>query len=186
MRLFAALVPPEPVLISLANAVAPLRDLPYRWTAPEHWHVTLAFFGEVDDATRLELERRLARAAARHAPVTLALTGGGGFGSAKNARVLWTGVRGDFQPLRDLARSVTAAARRAGIELTENRYKPHLTLARLRTPTDVRPAVEALTEYASPTWTATEVELVRSHLAQGAGGRARYETIASWPLAGKV
>lgn len=186
MRLFAALVPPEPVLTSLANAIAPLRELPYRWTAPEHWHVTLAFFGEVDDTTRLELERRLARAAARHQPVTLALTGGGAFGSAKNARVLWTGVRGDVQPLRDLARSAAAGARRAGVELDETRYNPHLTLARLRTPTDVRPAVEALAAYASPAWTATQVELVRSHLAQGAGGRARYESVASWPLPSKV
>lgn len=188
MRLFAALVPSEPVLTSLSNVVAPLRESggAYRWTTPEQWHVTLAFFGEVADDTRLELERRLARAAARHQPVTLALAGGGGFGSAKNARVLWVGVQGDVQPLRDLARSVAAGARRAGIEVAETRYKPHLTLARLRTPTDVRPAVEALAEYASPAWTATQVELVRSHLAQGAGGRARYETIASWFLPSRV
>jgi 2'-5' RNA ligase len=185
MRLFAALVPPEPVLDSLSAAVSGLRDGAtdaYRWTGREQWHVTLTFFGEVPDATRLELERRLARAARRHEPFSLGLAGGGGFGSANRARVLWVGVTGDVQPLRDLARSVAAGGRRAGIELPETRYKAHLTLARLRTPTNVRPAVEALAAYASPSWRVERVELVRSYLAQGEGGRARYETIASWAL----
>jgi 2'-5' RNA ligase len=189
VRLFAALVPPEPVLASLADTVAPLRDAApdaYRWAVPEQWHVTLAFFGEVADTTRLELERRLARAAKRHAPMKLALAGGGGFGSAKAARVLWVGVTGDVQPLRDLARSVAAGGRRAGIELPETRYRAHVTLARLRTPTDVRPSVEALADYTGPSWQADRVELVRSFLAQGEGRRSRYETIASWPLAGRV
>jgi RNA 2',3'-cyclic 3'-phosphodiesterase len=182
MRLFAALVPPEPVLDSLSAAVETLGDVGDRWTARAQWHVTLAFFGEVADRQRLELERRLARAAVRHDPFELGLAGGGGFGSAKKARVLWVGVRGDVQPLRDLARSVAAGGRRAGIDLPETRYKAHLTLARLRTPTNVERAVEALATYASPAWRADRVELVRSYLAQGDGGRAKYETIASWPL----
>jgi 2'-5' RNA ligase len=182
--LFAALVPPRSVLDSLAAAVAPLRgeDANLRWTGPEQWHVTLAFFGEVDDSTRLSLSQKLARAASRHASLRLSLAGAGGFGSARSARVLWVGVTGDVSALRALAGSVAAAGRRVGIELPETRYRAHVTLARLRTPADVRPVVASLASYSSPSWQASEVALVRSHLAAGEGRRARYETVASWPL----
>ena len=187
MRLFVAVVPPEPVLTDLATAVAELRRHPsvderFRWSVLAQWHLTLAFLGEVDDTVRPELERRLARAAKRHPALRLVVEGGGGFGSARNARVLWAGIGGDVRPLRDLARSVAAAARRTGIDVNEGRFRPHLTLARLPESTDVRPLVEVLSSYSGPPWQAHNVELVQSHLGQGEGRRSRYETVGSWPL----
>jgi RNA 2',3'-cyclic 3'-phosphodiesterase len=188
MRLFVAVVPPSAVLDHLAAAVARLQseqvaaDPRIRWTVRAQWHLTLAFLGDVDDAVRPELHRRLARAAARHPVLRLRVGGGGAFGSARKARVLWAGVGGDATPLRDLARSVGAAARRTGIEVSEGRFRAHLTLARLREPLDVRALVEWLSSYEGPTWSADQVELVCSHLGQGEGRRSRYETVESWPL----
>ncbi len=187
MRLFVAVVPPEDVLDDLSGAVAGLESLPgvddrFRWSVRAQWHLTLAFLGEVDDRLRPDLERRLARAAARHEPVRLWVQGGGGFGSARKARVLWAGIGGDVTRLRDLARSVGAAARRAGIDVGEGRFRAHLTLARLRELTDVQPAVEALSSYIGPPFVAGQVELVCSHLGQGEGRRSRYETVRAWPL----
>jgi RNA 2',3'-cyclic 3'-phosphodiesterase len=188
MRLFVAVVPPPAVLDHLAAAVAELRAEPaaddprIRWTVREQWHLTLAFLGDVDDASRPELHRRLARAAGRHPVLRLQIGGGGGFGSARKARVLWAGVGGDATPLRDLARSVGAAARRTGIEVTEGRFRAHVTLARLREPFDVRLLVEALSAYEGPAWTADRLELVQSQLGQGEGRRSRYETVEAWPL----
>jgi RNA 2',3'-cyclic 3'-phosphodiesterase len=53
VRLFAALIPPESVLDEIERAFAPYRGGPpaLRWTARDTWHVTLAFYGEVDDLT---------------------------------------------------------------------------------------------------------------------------------------
>ena len=91
MRAFVALIPPADVVGELADAVAPVRtahpDL--RWTPSAQWHLTLAFLGEVDEGVLPDLTARLARAARRHPPATLALAGGGRFGD----RVLWTRVR---------------------------------------------------------------------------------------------
>jgi 2'-5' RNA ligase len=189
MRLFVAVVPPPPVLADLGAAVDGVRERPdvdarYRWSLPDQWHLTLAFLGEVPDATRTDLERRLARAATRCPPLRLWVEGGGGFGSARRARVLWAGVQGDLKPLRALAGSVAAAARRVGLDVREGRFRAHLTLARLREPTDVSTAVESLSTYAGPSWVAERVELVASFLGQGEGRRSRYETVASWPLSG--
>src|SRR4051812_47578450 len=127
MRLFAAVLPPEPVLAELGARVEALHGLPgadtLRWTERTGWHLTLAFYGEVTEDVRPELETRLARAAHRHHPHAVRLAGGGQFSD----RALWAGVEGDRTALRRLAGSAAAGARRAGIATNEDRpYHPHL------------------------------------------------------------
>lgn len=182
MRLFAALVPPTGILDEVEYAVAPLRaawpDL--RWVRSDLWHVTLAFFGEVDDAAAARLVPRLGRAAARHHALELSFAGGGAFPAGGRARVLWTGLYGDRRALGGLAGTAAAAARRAAAVPADKRqrFHPHLTLARCRTPTDLRSVVDALSSYAGSPWTADALHLVRSH----PGPHTRYETLESWPL----
>jgi hypothetical protein len=67
MRLFVAIAPPPAVLDELDALVEPLRArrLDLRWTSREAWHVTLAFLGQVDEATAVRLLPRLERAAGR-------------------------------------------------------------------------------------------------------------------------
>ncbi|WP_020578080.1 RNA 2',3'-cyclic phosphodiesterase [Actinopolymorpha alba] len=187
MRLFVAVVPPARVLDDVAEMVERLRALPgvderFRWTLPAQWHLTLAFLGDVSEEVLPELERRLARAAEGSDPLRLLVRGGGGFGSARRARVLWTGIDGDVEPLRQLARSVGAACRRSGLDVPEGRFRAHLTLARLREPSDVRRLVEWMASYAGPAWVARRLELVQSHLGQAEGRRSQYETIRAWPF----
>lgn len=180
MRLFAAVVPPPEVLRHLDEAVEQVRNDAVTWTLPEAWHLTLAFYGEVADGRVEDLTERLRRAAARYPVMRLRLNGAGRF----DERVLWIGCGGPIEGMRRLARSCEAAGRRAGAPAqTNRRFRPHLTLARARQPTDLRQYVSALAQYAGPEWTADEIALVRSHLGQGAGGRARYEVISTFPLA---
>ncbi|MFD7694759.1 RNA 2',3'-cyclic phosphodiesterase [Streptomyces sp. NPDC059374] len=188
MRLFAAVLPPDDVVRELDTEVTALRGLPgadrLRWTARPGWHLTLAFFGEVDDALLPDLSARLERAAHRTAPFPLALHGGGQFG---HGRALWTGARGDVPALRVLAGRCEAAAAKAGVPMGEHRrYKAHLTLARSRTAVDTRPYVTALAEFAGRTWTVTELALVRSHLPTSGvpGEQPRYEVVARRPFGG--
>jgi 2'-5' RNA ligase len=182
MRLFVAVTPPPEAIDELRSATAAMRSAhpELRWSLPAQWHLTLAFLGGVDDETRTDLSARLGRTAARHPPMRLALHGAGRFGD----RVLWTRVEGDVGALRGLAASVRAAAQRAGIDVEDRPYRPHLTLARGRDGADLRPVVDALAGFAGRTWTAAELHLVRSHLGGGPGRTSRYEPLASWQLTG--
>lgn len=187
-----AVTPPPEAREHLRRAVAELEELPevreyadtYRWTSTDQWHLTLAFLGEVDDRLVADLRRRMTRAAGRYPAMRLALAAGGAFSSRRRARVLWVGVRGDTERLGALARSVSAGARRARIDVSgENRFRAHLTLARLREPTDVTAAVRELDSYAGPWWTADRIAVVRSRLGQGPGGRAVHEVVSTHELA---
>lgn len=188
MRLFAAVLPPPPVVAELDAAVGELRGAPdadqWRWTAPAGWHVTLAFYGEVEDRLAGALGDRLARAASRYAPYELRLAGGGRFGD----RALWAGVEGDTTTTRHLADTATAAGRRIGLVCPEHRaYRPHLTLALRRAAgRELAPYVAQLAGFASSPWWVEELRLLRSDLPSGGvpGELPRYTTLASWPLRG--
>ncbi|WP_405862603.1 RNA 2',3'-cyclic phosphodiesterase [Streptomyces sp. NBC_01515] len=182
MRLFAALLPPADVLAQLGTAVDELHGLPgadgLRWTARPGWHLTLAFYGEVDEDAVPELSAALERTARRTEPFGLAVRGGGQFG---DGRALWAAVAGDVTALRHLAeRCEEAAATRE-----HRRYRAHLTVARGREAMDVRPYLDRLDDFASREWTADELVLVRSNLPRSGvpGEQPRYEAVARWALA---
>ncbi|MFE3657879.1 RNA 2',3'-cyclic phosphodiesterase [Streptomyces sp. NPDC059165] len=187
MRLFAAVLPPEEALRELGRAVDRLHVLPggddLRWTARPGWHFTLAFMGEVDGGLLPDLHERLGRAAHRSESFRLRLHGGGHFGR----RALWVGAAGGLDAMRMLAERSGAAARRAGVPMEEHRrYHAHLTVARTRTDTDLRPFTDALHDFEGAPWLVSRLALVRSNLPGGGapGARPRYEEVGSWPLGG--
>jgi 2'-5' RNA ligase len=180
MRLFAAIDPPADAVLDLDRAVSRTDDR-LRWVRSDQWHITTAFYGEVDVATAADLGERLERAANRTSPLTLRIAAAGAFSRPRAARVLWAGVDGDRDVLRRLADRCRAAGVRAGVEMKAERFRPHLTLARSRrAPVDVSEAVSVLAPYTGPEWTATTLRLVCSTL----GAAARHETVGKWPLGG--
>ena len=162
MRTFVAVRPP-------AEAVAHLRAVLPRWpSAPERWHLTLAFLGEL--AQPLELEDELREVCAAAPALSLQLAGSGTFG--RNGPV-WVGVRGDVPDLAALAGDVAQACRARGIDVERRPYRPHLTVGRRG-----RPSPRALASYEGPTWSASEVELVISRL----GPTVQHEVVGRYPL----
>ncbi|TDE10911.1 RNA 2',3'-cyclic phosphodiesterase [Jiangella asiatica] len=182
MRLFVAAVPSPDAVAHLDRAVTPIRDGDHdrrlRWSDPAGWHVTLAFYGDLDQARLPDLTERVRRAAGRYQRARVRLSGAGRFGAA----VLWVGVDGDTEVLRRLARSTVAAGRRAGTTHREQqRFRPHVTLARSRQPADLRRYVEILADYAGPSWTVEELTLLSSHPGPPGAG-PRYEALATFPV----
>jgi len=151
----------------------------------EQLHVTLAFLADVPARALDDLEERLERAAGRRRAFSAALAGGGAFPNVGRARVLWTGVEAD-EPGRvemsRLATGVRAAASKAGVEVEGARFKPHVTVARLKQPQEATSWVRLLDAYRGPSWQVDRVDLVTSYLGEGPRKRPRYETAASFPL----
>lgn len=157
MRVFLSLRPPSDVRAHLAAAAAGLRT-----TDVAQWHVTLVFLGEV--ASEQPLLPGLVQVTATTPPLVLRLQGGGAF---RRGGVVWAGLAGDVAGLVRLADRLAGVCREAGVALEERPFSPHLTVARR-----ARDAA-ALAGYEGPSWTATEVEVVRSSL----GATARHEVL---------
>jgi RNA 2',3'-cyclic 3'-phosphodiesterase len=199
MRLFVAVDPPAYVR---GHLTARLHDLPLhdpapqdvrlhdpaphhvrqlRWTAPEQWHVTLAFLADVPDSKVNGLSAALSTAATALAGFTASLAGAGAFPRPARATTLWCGIDPGSTELAALAAAVATAVQAAGLSLDDRPFHPHLTLARCQ-PTDLRPVVRRLADYRGPQFPVHEIALVSSRLGGGADGRAAHEVISRWRL----
>ena len=185
MRMFVAVVPSDDALEHLGEFLGPRQEAEpgFRWTAPEQWHVTIAFMHQVPDRALDDLLARLGRAAARRTPFSVSVAGGGAFPNAGRAKVLYAGLDvSDAEELRRLKTGARAAAGKAGAEAEGGRFHPHLTLARIGRPIDATKWVRVLDAYRGPTWTAQEITLIESHLGEGPRKRPRYEMVESFRL----
>lgn len=184
--MFAALVPPQEAVDHLDEFLDVRRGAAgFRWATTEQMHVTLAFLATVPERRVDDLVERLERAAAKRTAFDTRIRGGGAFPGPADAKVLWAGLELDEHGRTELARLATgtrAAASKAGIEVDGGRFRPHVTLARLRRPTEVTRWVRLLDGYAGPPWRADRIELVESFLGQGPRGRPRYEAVDTFPL----
>lgn len=125
MRLFVALALPALLKAQLSALAGGIPGA--KWVAPENYHLTLRFIGEVEPWRADEVDEALA--GIRASRFELALRGVGTFEKAGRIHALWVGVeRSDA--LNHLQSKVETALQRVGLEPERRRFAPHVTLAR--------------------------------------------------------
>ena len=169
-RTFVAVPVPEKLgakLAHLQSLLAP--DCPdVTWVDPSHFHLTLAFLGDVDNTDLPAICRAVAGATAGSAPLDLRLEGLGAFPGPEKPRVFWVGLTGpDLARLADLQRGVAAALKGAGYPPDE-RFHPHVTLGRRKVAKglslDARPLARHYQKWAAGTMPIAEVVTFSSTL----------------------
>jgi len=127
MRLFVGLALPQPLKDRLAPLMTGLPGA--RWVPPENLHLTLRFIGEVDEREAATLDEALS--GVQRAPFGLQVSGCGIFAQRRGPEAVWVGVA-STPPLVDLQAAIERAAVRSGLAPEEKRFRPHITLARLK------------------------------------------------------
>ena len=182
-RMFVGVIPPEAVVEDLEAFLGPRREAaPFRWTLPEQFHLTLAFARSVPDRAYDDLVARLGRAARKRGPMEARFVGGGAFPNVGRARVLFAGVETEGEELGRAATGARAALVKDGAEVDGQRFRPHLTLARMGRPVEATNWVRLLDGYAGPSWTVDEIALVASYLGEGPRRRPRHEVVETFSL----
>lgn len=176
MRLFVAIPIPESVRERLVTISAGVRNA--RWVRPEGMHITLYFVGETDRERARDLDAELEDV---HMPAfDLQCRGLGYFERGSNIKSVWADIETN-PTLIYLQDRVEAAAVRAGFPRENRKYKPHVTLARLKhgRPDDVGPWIEVHDSLLTPPFTVDRFTLYRSHLAREG---AMYEPLVDYIL----
>lgn len=168
-RLFLAVRLPRDVAEDLEALVDPRREASpdVRWTAPEHWHLTLAFLGAVDDERADDLTQRLEVVAARNPGFDVTLDGAGCYPHPDAAKVIWLGVGAGADALEQLALRCRTAAQRSGIAVEGGRYEPHLTLARHNRGVLARRWLQVVDSFPAFSWHVSDFVLIDSELTRG-------------------
>ncbi len=124
-RLFFALWPPSTVraeLEQVGRVVAGKKD---RAVAGANLHLTLAFLGSVDQASRQCMER--AADTVRGEPFTLEFSQ---VGHWPRPQILWFGPKETPPQLEQLVKDLVSVLQQCGYQAEQRRYQAHVTLAR--------------------------------------------------------
>jgi 2'-5' RNA ligase len=182
MRTFVAIYPPAGAVEHLDEFLDVRREAgAFRWTDMHQWHLTLAFFEDVPGHSFDDLVARLEVAVGKRSSIEVAVAGGGAFPHVGRAKVLWAGVDvDDTAELDRLGAGCGAAGATVGAPPGGERFRPHLTLARINPPIEATKWVRLLDAYRGPSWPVEEVALVESHLGEGPNRRPRHEVVATF------
>lgn len=135
MRLFFAIELTDDVQALLDEAMASLRaEAPeLAWLDREKRHLTLKFLGDVADDSLPGLVAAADRATATHGPLEISIRDVGAFPNFRRARVVWIGVEQERR-LELLHHDLEIECESAGFEVEGRPFRPHVTLARVRSP----------------------------------------------------
>ena len=136
LRCFLAVPIAEPGLAAAQRMQAGLRErvAEVRWARPETLHLTVHFFGAIEEgraATALDAVRPIANCTT---PFDVVLDRLGAFPPRGTPRVLWLGPASDITCLAAVALECRNALATAGFDVESRRYDAHCTLGRPRTP----------------------------------------------------
>ena len=184
VRCFAALALPDSAREALARATKPFRDRawPVRWVPLDGAHVTLKFYGEVNEDRVDAIAESLNFAVDGIGPLPLMLTGFDALPRPEKARVFIASVEAPpaLELMQDRIETRAEALDHPGEGTI---FHPHVTLGRVREGQRV-PQAEATKLFATPLqtgFTADRVVLFRSVLASGG---AQYTPIHQAKLVG--
>ncbi len=178
LRLFVGIGMPEAVEDALLGLTEGIPGA--NWVSHENYHITLRFLGEMPEGEAADIDMTLAGLSVP--AFELQLGGVNHFGPIRKARSIWAAVA-PSPALFHLRKKIEAACVRAGAEPERRKFKPHITLARIKDETGHHLAdyLARHNMFAAGPFAVDRFTLYRSiHTSSG----VVYESVADYALAG--
>ncbi|MBE7183930.1 MAG: RNA 2',3'-cyclic phosphodiesterase [Methylobacterium mesophilicum] len=174
-RLFTALEIPRDASLSLSLLRGGLHGA--RWIDVENYHLTLRFFGDIENHLADELVNALDRV--NRSSFSLSLSGVGAFGGRKPHSIY--AATAPSPELNALQAEIERIGHRLGLPADARRFVPHVTLARLRNtaPLDVAHYLSARGNFSAAPFAVGRFVLMSSRDSVGGGP---YVVEEAWPL----
>lgn len=135
IRAFLAFDIPEDVKKRLSNIIADFqgKEKGVRWVSQDRMHVTLKFFGGVEEDLLLgDISARVESAVSGYGASKLTCQGIGVFPNWKYPRVFWAGFAGETEKVMNLQKGIEVALSSFDLHEDERGFRVHLTLGRVR------------------------------------------------------
>jgi 2'-5' RNA ligase len=117
------------------------------WVKQGNIHLTLKFLGDIQTNQIESINSTLQNIAESHSPFDISLSGIGVFPNLRRPRVLWIGMTKGAEQSIQLAEDISNSLQTLGFPRERRRFKPHLTLARIRRRMDLRNASSKFNQY---------------------------------------
>lgn len=134
IRTFIAIELPDELKMALTRLQDQLKSgsqAPVKWVKPNSIHLTLKFLGNIGIDTAGKITTALEEAARGVSPFHLEAKGLGVFPNLRRVQVVWVGITGEVDRLRQLQQRIETSLKPLGFVPESRPFSPHLTLARL-------------------------------------------------------
>ena len=134
IRSFLAIELPEPILRKIGEVQGDLKatHAEVRWTIPEKIHLTLKFFGNIEESRIDPIFKSIEEPVRNTPPFSLKVRGVGAFPHLKNPRVIWIGLVDEREVLASLQKQIETCLEKIGFRPEDRPFRPHLTLGRMK------------------------------------------------------
>lgn len=135
IRSFIAIELPPELKLALSQLQEKLKsasNAPVKWVDPGNIHVTLKFLGDISPEMTGEITSVLKDAVQGTPPFDIEVNGLGVFPNMKRVQILWVGLAGELEKLKQLQKRIEAGLTPLGFQPETRPFTPHLTLARVR------------------------------------------------------
>jgi len=148
VRCFIAIDIGEETRREIDSLISRLRRLgpDLKWLSGERIHLTLKFLGNTEEALVERIKASLTSIASCHRIFSLRAAGTGVFPDYSRPRVLWVGIDGS-EELNLLYNDIESAMEQLGYRREERTFRPHLTIARVRSSRGLSPLLKELRRY---------------------------------------
>jgi 2'-5' RNA ligase len=103
-----------------------------RWVNPEKIHLTIKFFGSVEESRIDSIFKSIEEPIRDTSPFSIKVRGIGAFPNLRNPRVIWMGLADGREVLISLQKQIEAQLEKIGFEPEDRPFEPHLTLGRMK------------------------------------------------------
>ncbi|HWB11900.1 MAG TPA: RNA 2',3'-cyclic phosphodiesterase [Pirellulales bacterium] len=150
LRTFVAVEISPEVRSRAAQLISRLQgtDAKVTWVKPQAMHLTLKFLGEVDLKEIPAVCEAVSRAVSELPAFEFEAHGAGAFPAAGRPRTVWLGVSRGEEEFVALQAAIDRALGEIGFRRENRRFRPHLTLGRVRGDRDVRELGELIARQA--------------------------------------
>ena len=134
IRAFIAFPVPEEVRRKLAKAQDVISQGMHhlRPVHPDAIHMTLNFLGDIQSSKVYTIGEVMQRVCDAHGPIELICRKIGAFPDLKNPKVLWAGLDGEVDALKNLQLDLQSQLSDLGFQAEDRSFHAHLTLFRIK------------------------------------------------------
>ncbi len=134
IRSFLAIEIPRTILKKIEEVQEDLKSsrADVRWVSPDKIHLTLKFFGNIDESRIDPIVKSIEGSIRTTSPFSLKVRGVGAFPHLKNPRIIWMGLVDGKEVLVSFQKQLERELEKIGFEPEERAFHPHFTLGRMR------------------------------------------------------
>ena len=165
IRTFVSVSVPKEILNiqSMLKSTVEPKGVKVRWVMNGKMHLTLKFIGNTTHGSIDNLNEALFNVVKSAKVINLSISGTGAFPVKGRPNVLWLGIKGDIDELKQLTVNINNSLEPLGFITEKRDFLPHVTIARIKSN---QKKIPNISNYLNTTFTELPMKIVKISLMQ--------------------